>query len=161
MKSGSNNALAISSPRRRAAAATPRVVPVSSAQRRVSATAPRAGTSADVQRKRARPANLSGGPRDARLVAQRELGDPLHPDLERHPKLHPGEVRADTTMNAESERRVLVYLAVDDDLVGPLELVRVAVGGGEGQEHPVLPLHVAPLPVHVVLAQTSHRHRAV
>src|SRR3954463_1371118 len=104
----------MSSPRRRAAAATPRVVPVSSAQRRVSATVPRAGTSADAQRKRARPANLSGGPRDTRLVGRRDPGAPLHPALEPPPKLHPGEVRADTAMDAESERRVLVDLAVDD-----------------------------------------------
>src|SRR4051794_28287751 len=107
----------MSSPRRRAAAATPRVVPVSRSHRRVSPTAPRAGMSADTQREGARAADLSRCPGDAGFVGERELRDPLHPDLERDAKLHPREVRTDTPMDAEPEGCVLVDLAVDDDLV--------------------------------------------
>ena len=66
------------------------------------------------------------------------------PDLERDPQLHPGQVRADAAVDAEPERGVPVHLAVDDDLVGPLELLGVAVGRREGQQHPVVGLHLAP-----------------
>src|SRR5436305_12511508 len=100
----------MSSPRRRAAAATPRVAPVSRVQRRVSATAPRAGISADTQRKRARPADLTGCPRHRRLVLDGELRNSLHPHLEGDSQLHPGEVRPDASVDAEAEGGVLVDL---------------------------------------------------
>ena len=81
--------------------------------------------------------------RTAAGSASENSGKPLEPDLERDPQLHPGQVRPDAAVDAEPERGVPVDLAVDDDLVGPLELLRVAVGGRERQQHPVVGLHVA------------------
>ena len=51
--------------------------------------------------------------------------------------------------------------AVDDDLVGPVELRRVAVGRRERQQDPVLRLHVHAVPVHVLLDQPGHGDRRV
>ena len=64
-------------------------------------------------------------------------------------------------MDAQTERGVAVLFAVDDHLVGIREHLRIAVGGGERQQHPLLRLHRAPVPVHVLLHEPRHRHRRV
>jgi len=42
-------------------------------------------------------------------------------------------------VDAQAERGVAVFRPVEDDLVGPFEVLGVAVGGGERQQHPVAP----------------------
>jgi len=64
-------------------------------------------------------------------------------------------------VDAEAEGGVPVDLPVDHDLVGLLELRRVAVGGGEGQQDPVLGLHVDVAEVQVLLHQPGHRDRGI
>ena len=50
-------------------------------------------------------------------------------------------------MDAEAERGVAVLGAVDDDLVGAVEELGVAVGGRERQQHPLVGLHRAAVEV--------------
>jgi hypothetical protein len=64
-------------------------------------------------------------------------------------------------MDAEAERRVPVDLAVDDDLVRPVELGRVPAGRRVRQQDPVVGLHVGPAPAHVLLDQPGHGDRGV
>src|SRR5215831_10989480 len=82
--------------------------------------------SADAERERARAADLARRPPHRRRVVEAELRDPFEPDFEGRPKLHAGQVRAQTAVDAEAERGVPVDLAVDDDLIRPVELRRVA-----------------------------------
>src|SRR3954467_11308074 len=78
--------------------------------------------SAHPERQRARPADLAGGPGGRGPVGQGELRESLHPDLEGDPELHPGQVRPDAAVDAQPERGVLVHLAVDEHLVGAVDV---------------------------------------
>jgi|SRR5271170_3301673 len=78
--------------------------------------------SADAEGEGARPADLAGGPGHGRRVDQAELRNPLEPDLEGDPEFHACQVRAQAAVDAEPERGVPVDLAVDDDLIGAVEL---------------------------------------
>ena len=51
--------------------------------------------------------------------------------------------------------------AVDDERVGILELVRIAVGRRERQQHPVVLLHRAAVEVDVLGDHAGHRDRGV
>ena len=64
-------------------------------------------------------------------------------------------------MDAEPERRVAILLAVDDELVGPVEELGVAVGGRERKQHPVVLLHRAAVEVDVLGDHAGHRDRGV
>src|SRR5215468_12313028 len=90
--------------------------------------------SADAERERARAADLARRPPDRRRVVKGEAGDALEPGFEGDPELHARQVRAHAAVDAEAERGVPVDLAVDDDLTGPVELGRVAVGRRERQQ---------------------------
>ena len=86
---------------------------------------------ANPERERARTADLPGRPLHPGRIREAELRDPLEPDLKSHPELHPRQVRANTSVNAQAERGVPVDFPVNQDLTRPVELSRVAVGGRE------------------------------
>src|SRR5215218_9987974 len=58
-----------------------------------------------------RPGDLAGG-------IEFEVRNPLQPFLDRDRHLHAREIRTDAAVNAEPERGVAVFLAVDQHLVG-------------------------------------------
>src|SRR5215217_2266080 len=89
--------------------------------------------SADTDRQRPWSTDLTRRPGDRRGVGQGELRDTLQPDLERDTQLHPGQVRSDAAVDAQTEGGVPVDRAVDDHLVSALELLGITVGGREGQ----------------------------
>jgi len=64
-------------------------------------------------------------------------------------------------MNTRAERDVTIALAIDDELVGVLELCRVAVGGRERHQHLVARLHRAPCDIDVGDDLSRHGHRTV
>ena len=109
----------------------------------------------------ARPADLTRGPGHRAGVVEGEHRDPLEPDLEGDPELHPRQVRTEAAVDAQAEGGMPVDLAVDDDLIRPVELRRVTVGRRERQQDPVVGLHVDAVPVHVLLDQPRHRDRRV
>jgi len=117
--------------------------------------------SADAEGERTRSADLAGGPGHGRRVGQAELRDPLQPDLEGDPEFHARQVGAEAAVDAEAERGVPVDLTVDDDLIGAVELGRVAIGRRERQQDPVVGRHVDAAPVHVFLDQACHGDRCV
>ena len=117
--------------------------------------------SGDTEGQCAGAADLADGPGDGGGVGQAELGDAGEPDLEGDAQFHPRQVRAQAAVDAEAEGGVPVDLAVDQHLVGPVELRGVAVGGREREQDPVLGLHVDAAEVHVFLHQPGHRDRGV
>ena len=73
----------------------------------------------------------AGGPFDGGVVLQPEGGDRCSQVVMATLHLHSGEVRAEAAVDADTEREVAVWLAIDDELVGVRELGWVAVGGRE------------------------------
>src|SRR3546814_15580418 len=64
-------------------------------------------------------------------VCSSDLGGAGAEALDGHAQLHPGEVRAEAPVDAAPEGEVPVALPVDDELVGSLEVLGVAVARGE------------------------------
>src|SRR3954453_9141214 len=72
---------------------------------------------AEQHRKLARAAHRAFRPGDLAGGIEPEIGNPLQPFLDRHRHFHAREVGADTAVNAEPERGMAVFLAVDHHLV--------------------------------------------
>ena len=94
------------------------------------------GYGEDAHRQFARAANLADAP--TRVAGEFEAGEALHEFLDGHLQFEPGKVRADAAVDTEAERGMPVLLAVDDERVGVCEFQLVAVGGREGEQHPVV-----------------------
>src|SRR3954471_11650280 len=118
-------------------------------------------TESELDRHRARAAHLTAGPRHLGTIDEPELGDALQPLLDGDAHLHAGQVGPGAAVDAHAERHVAVELAIDDDLVGPLERVRVAVGGGEAQQDAVAFVHRAAGDLGVGGGDAGHGHRRV
>ena len=114
----------------------------------------RPGASEDPDRQLAGAADLADAPAHGVRVGELEVREALQELVDGDGQLEPGQVRAQAAVDAETERGVAVLQAVDDDLVGALEHLGVAVGGRERQQHPLGGLHRAAVEV-VVLAQPS------
>jgi hypothetical protein len=91
----------------------------------------------------------------------RNAGEALDELLDGDLQLETGQVRPEATVDAEPERRVAVLLTVDHERVGIVELLRIAVGRRERQQHPVVLLHRTAVEVVVLGHQARHRHRGV
>jgi hypothetical protein len=82
------------------------------------------------------PVRSTSEPR--RVVGRKlEVGDPPQPLLDGDAQLHASQVRTHAAVDADAEGQVPVAGPVEDDLVGVLEGLGVAVGRREGQQHPV------------------------
>src|SRR5665213_3489717 len=88
-------------------------------------------------RKLARSAHGALRPGDPSGGVEPEIRYSLQPFLDSDRHFHAREVGADAAMDAEAERSVAVFLAVDHDLVGIREHRGIAVGGGKRQQHHV------------------------
>ena len=64
-------------------------------------------------------------------------------------------------MDARAESHVAVVFAIQDDLVGLLELARVAVGSRKGHQDAVPGLHWAALKLGIAVNDASHGDRRV
>ena len=64
-------------------------------------------------------------------------------------------------MDARAESHVAVVFAIQDDLVGLLELARVAVGSRKGHQDAVPGLHWAALKLGIAVHDASHGDRRV
>ena len=76
-------------------------------------------------------------------------------------QLQPREVRSDAAVDAEAEGGVTIRGAVDDELVGVFEYLRVTIGRGKAQQDPVVLLHRTPEELVVLRDEAGHRDRRV
>ena len=109
----------------------------------------------------------SGGPGPGRWtshvlgVGQLEVGEARPSTPRRRPQLHAGQVRAEAPVDAEPERGVAVPGPIDDELVGSIEHLGVAVGCRERQQHPVVGADRAAAELDVLGDHAGHGHRGV
>ncbi len=126
-----------------------------------------AAAAGDAERECPRAADLPGRPGHRRRVGEGELGEALQPGGQRDPELHAGQVGSQAAVDAEAERGMPVDRPVDDDLVGPFKLSRIAVGrrvatsGSSRRPSCRRCAGVGTAPVHVFLGHPRHGDRRV
>src|SRR3546814_1759110 len=71
----------------------------------------------DAHRQAAGAADLTRGSAHRSGIGQLEVGEAVHPLLDRHGELETGQVRAQAAVDAEAERGVAVLRTVDHELI--------------------------------------------
>src|SRR5215470_5400148 len=115
--------------------------------------------SAKSDRQQARTAHGTLGPLD--FAGETELRDPFQEFLDRNRHLQARQIGADAAMDAETEGGVAIFLAINDDLIGVREHVRIAVGSREREQHHLARLEGATVDRRLLLDLARHRHRRV
>jgi hypothetical protein len=117
-----------------------------------------AGSSIKQYRKSSRSTHGALRPCDRDLRIEAEFRDASQSLLERNVDFHAREIRADAAVNTETERGMRIPCPVDDDAVRIGKLFRVAVGGGEREQHHLTGLERAPVDRGLLYDLARHGH---